>query len=139
MKVIVDTCVWSMSIRKKANPNSESVDALRRLLNNEDSVYLTGAILQEVLQGLKHDGQRTQVKSILTQSYPILIPGTETYIAAAKLHCLAKSNGITLGTVDALIAAQCIEADTYLLSDDKDFPRIIKFSKLKLLPKIKLL
>jgi predicted nucleic acid-binding protein len=139
MKVLVDTCVWSMAVRRKKPEIADSVHVLEQLIKSKNQIFLSAPILQEVLQGLKVLTQRQQAKDTLTHSFPILIPSLDDYVCAAELHTLARSHGLTLGTVDCLVSAQCIASESYLLTDDKDFAGLAKHSKLKLLPKIKVL
>ena len=137
MSVIVDTCVWTVFLNPKKPRIADAVEILGRLVQSRETIYLPGIVFQEVLQGIKSEKVREQIAESLKE-FRWLEPSADTYRSAAELHCLAKSKGIALGTVDGLIASQCIESDSYLLTEDKGFQEIIRFSKLRLYPKIRL-
>jgi len=51
--VIVDTSVWSLALRRKEYKETRETKILKKLLQNEEEVYLLGIIFQEILQGIK--------------------------------------------------------------------------------------
>jgi len=58
--------------------------------------------------------------------------GFPTYREAAAIFRLARSKGISLTTIDTLIAAIAIEREASLFSLDKDFVRIARITPLRL-------
>ncbi len=56
MKVIVDTSVWSLALRRKDAQNSIFQSLVDDLLKYE-RVVLLGAIRQELLSGIRHQEQ----------------------------------------------------------------------------------
>jgi len=55
MNVLVDTSVWSLALRKKGPVDHPAVEGLSCLLRANENVFVTGLILQEVLQAFRSD------------------------------------------------------------------------------------
>jgi uncharacterized protein (DUF433 family) len=53
MRVLVDTSVWSLALRKKGPSAHSTVEKLTSLLQEDEDVVLTGMILQEILQAFR--------------------------------------------------------------------------------------
>ena len=51
MKVIVDTCVWSLALRRRSEAKNPVVTELEELVR-EGRAQLMGAIRQEILSGI---------------------------------------------------------------------------------------
>jgi predicted nucleic acid-binding protein len=91
---------------------------------------LTGVVVAEILQGLRRDVVR--IEQFLSQ-WDLLEPlGFTTYREAAAISREARSRGVTLKTIDALIASVAIEHGASLFSMDSDFVRIARISPLRL-------
>ncbi|NCP02896.1 MAG: hypothetical protein GW861_05895 [Deltaproteobacteria bacterium] len=56
MKTIVDTCIWSLALRRNETTSSDIVDELSELIS-EVRVQLIGPIRQELLSGIKSTTQ----------------------------------------------------------------------------------
>jgi len=54
MKVIVDTCVWSISLRRHVVKEEMAIATMLRELITDGRVVLLGAIRQEVLSGIRY-------------------------------------------------------------------------------------
>ena len=52
MKIIVDTCIWSLAVRRNNVAQNPYIDELRSLIE-EIRVQLIGPIRQELLSGIK--------------------------------------------------------------------------------------
>ncbi len=94
-------------------------------------MFLTGIVYQEVLQGMRLERQRRELIRFLNP-LPMLHPKRATHERAARLrdHCLRK--GVTISTVDVLIAQVAIDFDCILLTTDEDFSAVAKHSRLRL-------
>ena len=68
MKVLVDTAIWSLALRRKATDlnavESALVAELRELIK-EGRVHLLGLVRQELLSGIKHQSQFEKLRTIL--------------------------------------------------------------------------
>jgi len=132
LRVLVDTSVWSLSLRKKGPADHPCVRKLEALLTANEDLVLTGVILQEVLQAFKSDSTFRRVAEYL-DPFPVLEMGRSDNVSAAKLHRRCASRGISVSTADCQIAIACIKHGCALLTADKDFERIAGASVLKLL------
>ena len=56
MKIIVDTCIWSLALRRVKANDSEHVKELRQLIK-EFRVQMIGPIRQEILSGIRSKKQ----------------------------------------------------------------------------------
>jgi len=130
MKVLVDTSIWSIALRRKRLQQSSESEVLATLIER-GSVLLTGIILQELLQGIKHRDQFKKLKEQLS-SFELLEPTRVDHEKAAQLYSLARSRGESFGTIDCLIASMAIGNEVPLLTLDADFKSIAKFSALRL-------
>lgn len=97
-------------------------DELERLISVNAALVLTGLAVAEVLQGLKRDV--APVTRLLVQ-WPLVEPGGfATYETAATIFRQARERGVSLSTVDALLAAVALEYDAALFTLDRDFERL---------------
>lgn len=129
MNVFVDTSVWSLALRRDAPSTGAEVAFLRQALERGGAIFTTGLILQELLQGLR--GPRAR-KLILERFslLPFVMPERDDHVAAADLRNACRRNGVTVGTIDALLAQLCIRHELIMLSADNDFTQIARFQPL---------
>jgi len=131
MRVLVDTSVWSLAMRRNGPSAHPAVEKLTSLLQENEDVVLAGPILQEILQAFRSDSSFRRVARFL-EPFPLLDLNRRDFIAAASLHRNCASTGVSVSTVDCQIAIAAIRHDCLLLSADKDFVRIARLSALKL-------
>ena len=130
MRVLVDTSVWSLALRRKG-PAHRSVEKLASLLKEDEDVVLTGSILQEILHAFRSESLFGRVARHL-EPFPLLEMERADFVAAASLHRTCASSGVNVSTVDCQIATAAIRHDCFLLCADKDFERIARLSPLML-------
>jgi predicted nucleic acid-binding protein len=131
MKCLIDTSVWSEALRRKKNSINSSQTVLSRLINDENEIYLSGIILQEILSGITNHKLFTEIKNVLSE-FPYIETRKEDYIYAAELGNLLRTKGITAGSFDFLIASLSIRNNLTLVTSDKDFFYISQHSDLKI-------
>jgi predicted nucleic acid-binding protein len=91
---------------------------------------VSGVVVAEVLQGPTRDV--SSIERYLAK-WDILEPGGfQTYRRAATIYRAARAKGVSLTTIDALIAAIAIEHGARLFTLDHDFSRIEQFTPLHL-------
>jgi len=56
MKVIVDTSVWSLALRRDKEDSPEQVQELRQIIHSH-RVQMIGPIRQEILSGIRSESQ----------------------------------------------------------------------------------
>jgi len=125
--ILVDSSVW---IDFFSSSPGRAGRELRRMIEDVEPFGLAGVVVTEVLQGLTRDVNR--IESFLSM-WDLLEPrGFSTYKEASAISRLARSKGISLTTIDTLIAATALEHQASLFSLDKDFSRIARITALQL-------
>jgi predicted nucleic acid-binding protein len=125
--ILVDTSVWVDFFSSSPGIGG---DELRRMIDEVEPFALAGIVVTEILQGLRRDVHR--IEHFLSL-WDMLEPrGFATYREASAISRLARSKGISLTTVDTLIAAIALENHATLFSLDKDFSRIARLTPLRL-------
>jgi predicted nucleic acid-binding protein len=115
MALLVDTSVWSLAFRRDGQPGVPEVDALRVALQGAEQVFITGLVLQELLQGSTGPKNREQLVERLT-ALSFLQPDKHDHIAAAEIRNVCRRRGIQIGTIDALLIQLCQRYDLTLLT-----------------------
>lgn len=122
MNVFVDTCVWSLALRRDSPPDLPEVRHLQRSLES-GTVICTGLVLQELLQGFVKPGARRRIIQRFG-ALPFLVPDRQDHIGAAELRNRCRRKGIQATTIDALLAQLCIRHELTMLTTDKGFHRM---------------
>ncbi|AUT02650.1 PIN domain nuclease [Nostoc sp. CENA543] len=132
MKVVVDTSVWSLALRR--NNRQHALPVVQRLgeLIADDQVVLLGAIRQEVLSGIRSTEQFTQLKNSL-RAFPDLQLTIEDYELAAEFYNTCRSNGIQGANTDFLLCAVAHRRSWYILTTDQDFRNFQAYISINLL------
>jgi predicted nucleic acid-binding protein len=130
VKIIVDTCIWSLALRRDKVKDSEQVKELRELIK-EFRVQMIGPIRQEILTGIRSKKQFETLKRYL-KTFPDLPIMTEDYEKAAELFNLVRSKGLQGSNTDFLICSLCIRNNYSLFTKDKDFNLFSQYIPLKL-------
>lgn len=120
MGLLVDTCVWSLALRRDAEQTTPAVLLLRHALLGAEQVVTTGLVLQELLQGFSGPRARDQLIERFA-ALAFLQPDRGDHIEAADIRNTCRRQGVQIGTVDALLIQLCRRHDLVLLSSDNDF------------------
>ena len=125
MNVIVDTSVWSLSLRKKGPSNqtlqqSSTLQTTLQKLIQSGNVVLLGAIRQELLSGIRFQAQYNKLKTRL-RAFPDLPTEIEDYELAAQYFNTCRQNGVQGSNTDFLICAAARRRNYSILTADKDF------------------
>jgi predicted nucleic acid-binding protein len=119
MKVIVDTSVWSIALRRNASESLAPVQELRHLIHDH-RVQMIGPIRQEILSGIRSESQFSKLRKHL-ESFPDLPILTEDYVAAAQFFNRCRSEGVQGSNTDFLICALAARNSFSIYTTDKDF------------------
>ena len=131
MRVLVDTSVWSLALRRGGPADHPAIEKLSALLDSGDDLFLTGVILQEILQAFRSEEVAAQVAASL-EPFPLLAGDPPTVRSAARLFRRCRDKGLGASTIDCHIAASAIENGCQLLTTDRDFQRMVRVSPLQL-------
>ena len=124
MKVIVDTCIWSLALRRQQQSNNRLANILRGLII-DGRVVILGAIRQEILSGIKHQQQYEKLRNNL-RAFLDLSLEIEDYELAANYFNICRRNGIQGSNTDFLICAIANRRSYEIFTIDNDF---INFSQ----------
>lgn len=125
--ILVDSSVW---IDFFSSAPGRAGHELRRMIDAAEPFALAGVVVTEILQGLTRDASR--IEQYLAQ-WDLLEPrGFRTYSEAAAIFRLGRAKGISLTTIDVLIAAIALENRASVFTLDNDFSRIARLTGLQL-------
>ena len=125
--ILVDSSVW---IDFFSSSPGRAGHELRRMIQQSEPFALTGVVVAEVTQGLIRNADR--IERFLGQ-WELLEPkGSQTYRTAAAIYRAARGKGMSLTTIDTLIAAIALEYDATVFTLDHDFSRIALITRLVL-------
>ena len=129
MKVIVDTVIWSLALRR-SHPDEEITNELATLIQDQ-RVILLGPIRQEVLSGYSESSKFNLLKEKLSffENEPIL---DQDYLQAAEFHNTCRSKGIQGSHIDFLICACAHRLEAAIYTNDRDFNSFAKMLSIHL-------
>jgi predicted nucleic acid-binding protein len=130
VKIIVDTSVWSLALRRGDRRRHPCVDELRGLIYDH-RVQMIGPIRQEILSGIRSKSQFQNLRRHL-ESFPDLPILTDDYVEAAGYFNLCRSKGIQGSNIDFLICAVSVRSEMPIYTTDKDFESFAKHIPLRL-------
>jgi predicted nucleic acid-binding protein len=127
---LVDTCVWSLSLRRRKgtaglNGQEQRLVALLSEAIRDGRVAMIGPIRQELLSGISEGVQFERLRSILDAfaDEPIT---TAIYVEAARLDNLCRIQGVRCGEVDMLLCATALHYGWTILTSDAGLLRCIQ-------------
>lgn len=130
MRVLVDTCVWSLSLRRNEVCQTEIINELKELIM-DSRVEIIGPIRQELLSGIPNKEKFEILKEQLRAFLDLEIV-THDYEYAAEIFNTARSKGIQGSIIDFLICAVAIHHQLAIFTIDKDFYHYQKYLPIKL-------
>ena len=119
MKILVDTSVWSLALRRSKDLENKYVDELEELIK-EVRAQLIGPVRQELLNGIKSEKQYRVLKKHL-RAFKDLAIEKDDYELAAEYFNTARKNGIQGSNTDFLLCAISTRHRMPIFTTDKDF------------------
>lgn len=120
MKIIVDTCVWSLALRRNGIQKNSAIMTQLTHLIDDSLVHIIGPIRQELLSGISSIEQFRKLQKYLSAFEDIHI-NQKDYEFAAELHNICKKNGVQGSNTDFLICAISIHHQLSIFTTDNDF------------------
>lgn len=121
MKVLVDTSVWSLALRRRATASSPVVDELKVLID-DGRVAIIGPIRQELLTGIPAADSFARLREHL-RGFADEEIGTEDFERAAEHFNTCRARGVQGSNTDFLICAVAERRNLPILTTDDDFSR----------------
>jgi predicted nucleic acid-binding protein len=125
LKVLVDTSIWSLALRR----TKENSSAIRRELEGliaDHRVVMIGPIRQELLSGIRSGSQFDSLKKRLS-AFPDEPISAEDYEEAARNFNVCRQNGIQGSNTDFLICAVAKRRQFEIFTTDNDFALFSEF------------
>ncbi|MFH2004630.1 MAG: PIN domain-containing protein [Bacteroidota bacterium] len=130
MKVIVDTCIWSLALRRSKETFIPEKEELIQLID-QGRVIVLGPVRQEILSGIKEPKQFEKLSTHLA-SFPDHQINSSDYETAASYFNKCKAKGMQGSNTDFLICAVASNNDFSIFTTDQDFTRFKKYLPIKL-------
>jgi predicted nucleic acid-binding protein len=132
--ILVDTPVWSLTLRRKSSDlsvqESRLVSVLRGLVE-EHRVRLLGPTRQEVLSGIREPSQLLRIREHL-RDFPNVPVDESDYEQAAQASNRCRDAGIANSPVDILMCTVALRHDWEILTTDRDFTHYRDVLKIRL-------
>ncbi|CAA6695435.1 MULTISPECIES: PIN domain-containing protein [unclassified Lentimonas] len=119
MKVIVDTSVWSLFLRRDTSSAVPQVAQLKQYIQ-QGRAQMLGIVRQELLSGIKNEAQFNRLSHLL-EGFPDILATSDDHLTAAKFFNQCRYQGIQGSPVDFLICAISHRMKTPILTTDQDF------------------
>lgn len=116
--ILVDTSIWIEYFKN----NPDVVDFMEKHLL-EDTVYLVGIIVSELIQGIKNEREREMIRSNL-DAINYIDMKFEDWIKTGDLSNMLRKSGLTIPLTDIAIAATAIENNLMLVTRDRHFKQV---------------
>jgi predicted nucleic acid-binding protein len=134
--VLVDTPVWSLSLRRRAidlSPSERRVtQSLYNLVRNSNA-RLLGPTRQEVLSGIREESQFLRIRDHLRGFTNVELDASD-YEEAARASNQCRRRGIAGSPVDLLICAVAVRHGWQVFTTDRDFSRYAAVLPIQLFP-----
>jgi len=134
LKILVDTSIWSLALRRRAHQLSSDerrlVDELAELVR-EGRATIVGTVRQELLAGIRTEPVFERVRERV-RNFRDEILTVEDYEEAARHTNTCIRVGVAGSAVDFLICAAATRRDFEIYTTDPDFDRYAKHLPIRL-------
>jgi predicted nucleic acid-binding protein len=128
VKVLVDTSIWSLALRR--NEQSETTKKLINLILSSQ-VVMIGPVRQELLSGISDRNMFMKLKTKI-EPFDDLPITTKDYETAAEFFNTCRKHGVQGSHTDFLICAVAHNNDLLIFTTDKDFEEYAKHIPIRL-------
>jgi len=136
MKILVDTSIWSLALRRSStatlSPSQSAQVAELADLVRDGRAVMIGAIRQELLSGIKLQAQFEQLRSAL-QAFDDCPVTVADYELAAEFFNRCRAVGVQGSNTDFLICAVACRNQLAIATVDGDFVQFAKCLPIRLL------
>lgn len=129
MKVLVDTPVWSLALRRWHTGAPEVIELAA--LVQERLVAIIGPVRQEVLSGIRLQSRCEGLRDDLRAFVDTEI-STQDYEDAASCFNRCRAHGVQGSNTDFLVCAVALRNDFSIFTTDRDFTHFAKHLPIRL-------
>ncbi len=119
MKVLVDTSVWSLALRRVTPQSDRWTEELSALVDAKRA-FLIGPIRQELLSGIRDFGQFEAVRERL-RGFPDVAMDETDYEGGADFCNRCRAQGLQGSHTDFLICSVAVRRAMSIFTTDRDF------------------
>ena len=119
MRVLVNTCIWSLALRRQVGEPTPEVAELRQLISDH-RVEMAGPIRQELLSGVRRHDQFDALDRHL-RAYPDVAIDVDDYVEAARCFNECRTHGIRGSNTDFLLCSLSLRKGFSIFTTDVDF------------------
>jgi len=120
MKVLVDTTIWSLALRRKDPTGNEPTLSEFDSLLDDGRIAVIGPIRQELLSGVKDRAVFERLREYL-RVFPDMEITSDDYETAAVFYNACRAKGIQGSNTDFLICAVAAHHALPIFTADADF------------------
>lgn len=131
MKVLVDTSVWSLALRRRRRPDPSPARAELAALIEDGRAVIIGPIRQELLSGVREAAQYEQLRDHM-RAFPDVELTTGDVEEAATFYNRCRERGVQGSNTDFLICAVAARNGFAIFTADGDFARFGKLLPIRL-------
>jgi predicted nucleic acid-binding protein len=121
VKVLIDTPIWSLALRRRGRLDTPAVLTLRRLIN-EGRAAIVGPIRQELLSGLREQTSFDRLRAHLA-AFPDEPIARADYERATQYFNTCRAKGVQGSNTDFLLCAIAERHRMPIFTLDADFTR----------------
>jgi predicted nucleic acid-binding protein len=122
--VIADTSAWIAFLR---GTESDAHRRLRQLIVDDDDLWMTDAVVMEVLAGARDVVEKRKLRRLLFDFPMQPVHPTDDFETAADIFFTCRRAGSTpRSLMDCLIAAVAIRTSSTVLHEDRDYEVIAR-------------
>jgi len=125
VRVLVDTSIWSLALRRTetdlSRKEAHAVDLLKELIRDGCAVVI-GPIRQEILSGIPDEAQFRKLKAKL-RAFEDLGITSDDYELAAEFYNACRKTGVQGSHIDFLICAVAARNQLPVFTLDADFEK----------------
>lgn len=125
MKVLVDTPIWSVALRRRNRTEHAASTSELASLVQDGRVAIIGPIRQELLSGIREHAQFERLREHLRAFSDTEIT-TDDYESAATYFNRCRAKGIQGSNTDFLICAIAARNEFTIFTTDEDFKHFAK-------------
>lgn len=120
MKVLVDTAIWSLALRRRSRAANDDVVSELASLVKDGRVVMIGQIRQELLSGIRERAQFETLREHL-RAFPDSEIASADHEEAAAFFNRCREQGIQGSNTDFLICAVAARNELSIFTTDEDF------------------
>lgn len=131
MKVLVDTAIWSLVLRRRPSAGRSALATELASLVQDGRVAMIGPVRQEILSGVKERARFDNLRDHL-RAFPDVEITSEDHEEAAALFNRCREKGIQGSNTDFLICAVATRHKFSIFTTDDDFENFARVIPLTL-------